>query len=340
MAKIILNKKNYFNNLSLICGKAGSIKKVAVVLKDNAYGHGLTEIAQMASEYGIEKAVVRNCDEAKKIEKLFNEILVLSDTQNHTYSHSFHITINNLEDIKKIPAKTRVHLKVDTGMHRNGIAQSDLQEAIEGICEQNLIFTGLFTHHRSADELSSEFFWQRRQFNVIKQKVSKICEQLSLAIPSFHSCNSAALFRHNNFTEDWVRVGIAQFGYLETPDVFEKPQLKPVLSLWANKISHRTLLKGQRVGYGGSFEASENIPVGCYDVGYGDGFLRINENQSYTTQEGHTILGRVSMDNLTLNTQESSVCLFEDAKELAKLHNTISYEIVTTLSPHIQKEIC
>lgn len=339
MAKIILSKKNYFDNLSLICAKANSMDKVAVVLKDNAYGHGLLEIAKMANEFGIKKAIVRNCDEAEKIEKLFNEILVLTPNDIHTYSHAFHMTINNLSDINKTRENTRVHLKVDTGMHRNGILPSELEAAIHGIVERNLIFTGVFTHHRSADKLSSEFFWQRRQFEDIKKEVKKLCEQLSLELPSFHSCNSAALFRHANFNEDWVRVGIAQFGYLETPEIFEKPALKPVMSLWANKISQRSLKKGQRVGYGATYEMKESMTVGCYDLGYGDGFLRLNEKQAYYTPQGHRVLGRVSMDNLSLDTNEENVCIFDNVHTLAKLHNTISYEITTALNPNIPKEI-
>lgn len=339
MSKILLDKKNYFHNLDLICKQTEDITKVSVVLKDNAYGHGLIEIATLANEYGIKKAVVRNLDEAIKIEKLFEDILILADTDIHTYSHTFHITINSLEDIYKIPSLTKVHLKVDTGMHRNGISKNSLEEAIYGISKQKLQLTGLFTHHRNADELGTDFYWQNRQFSDIKKEVKKLCEQLSLPIPAFHSANSSALFRIKNFEEDWARVGIAQYGYIENHKVFEIPNLKPVLSLWANKISSRELQKGESIGYGGTYTAENDMIVSCYDIGYGDGFLRINENNNYFTPDGFKLLGRVSMDNLCLNSADESVCLFKDVRTLAKIHNTISYEITTTLSPRIKKEI-
>ena len=339
MSKILLDKKNYFYNLDLICKQAQDKNKVAVVLKDNAYGHGLIEIATLANEYGIKKAVVRNLDEALEIEKLFDEILILADTTIHTYSHTFHITINCLNDIKKIPSGVKVHLKVDTGMHRNGITKSDLKEAIHGLYKKNVILSGIFTHHRSADELGTDFYWQNRQFSDIKKEVKKLCEELLLPIPAFHSANSSSLFRFKNIDEDWVRVGIAQYGYLESHDAFDNPDLKPIMSLWAHKISSRTVKKNESIGYGATYKAPEDMIVSNYDVGYGDGFLRINENKEYTTPDSSKILGRVSMDNVSINSDKESICLFDNVKELAQLHQTISYEIITTLNPRIPKEI-
>ncbi len=339
MSKIILYKENYFHNLKIISQHAGSKDKIAVVLKDNAYGHGLLEMATLANEYGITKAVVRNLDEAIIIEKLFSEILILADTNIHTYSHTFHITINCLEDIYKLPKNTKVHLKIDTGMHRNGIHKSKLKEAIYGISKQNLKFTGCFTHHRSADELSTDFYWQSHEFAIVKKEVKKLCEQLFLPLPAFHSCNSSALFRTKNFSEDFARVGIAQYGYLENNPIFNNPKLKPVMALYANKLSTRKITKGQCVGYGATYKASKDMIVTNYDIGYGDGFLRINGEQTYSTPEGYPLLGRVSMDNLSLECDKEEVCIFHDVASLATLHNTISYEITTTLSPRIKKEV-
>ncbi len=317
----------------------GSKKKVAVVLKDNAYGHGLLEIAKLANEFGIENAVVRTVEEAKKIEPFFRQILILADNNLDTYSHSFHIVINTLEDMQRLPENTNVHLKVDTGMHRNGISIETLEEAIHGIYKKKLNLTGILTHYRSADELSCEFFWQRLVFKQVKSKVKNICEKLLLPIPKFHSANSSGLFRFKNFDEDLVRVGIAQYGYLETNIIFPKPNLKPVMSLWTKKIATRDIKKNQKVGYGGTYLAKKDMKISTYDLGYGDGFLRLNGTQKYTTPKGYEILGRVSMDNISINSQDDEICIFDDVRELAKLQNTITYEITTTLNPNIPKEI-
>jgi alanine racemase len=339
LAKILLNKNNLFYNLNIISNHAGGKEKVAVVLKDNAYGHGLVEIASMASEFGIKKAVVKSLDEALAIEKLFDEILILAESNFHTYSHTFHIALNSLDNMDNLPLGCKVHIKVDTGMHRNGIKPEEIEGCILGLSRRKIILSGIFTHHRNADNLSTDFFWQKAVFSRVKADVKRICEQLNLPIPAFHSSNSAALFRHTNFDEDFARVGIATYGYLDNANVFDFPTLKPVLSLWANKLSTRVLNKGQAVGYGGTFKASENMIISTYDVGYGDGFLRLNEKQTYTTPKGYKVLGRVSMDNLSLNSNDDEVCIFDDVQELAKQHNTITYEITTALSTQIKREI-
>ncbi len=255
MAKILLNKENLFHNFTVISNQAGSVEKVAVVLKDNAYGHGLLEIATLAREFGIKKAVVKSLEEALVIEKLFDDIVILAQKDVHTYSHTFHIALNSLENIKNLPENIKVHIKVDTGMHRNGIMPEDLEEAILGLSKKNIQVTGVFTHHKASDELSTDFFWQKAVFTRVKEDVKRICEKLLLPLPAFHSCNSAALFRTSNFDEDFARVGIATYGYLDNAGIFKFPKLKPVMSLWASKLSTRVLHKGQSVGYGGTFTA-------------------------------------------------------------------------------------
>ena len=339
LSKIIINKNNYFHNLNIISQKAGSKEKVAVVLKDNAYGHGIKEIASLAKEFGIKKAVVKNLKEALKVEEFFEKILILSHNNITTYSHTFHIVINELEQIFKLPQNTNVHLKIDTGMHRNGISKSDLKVAIDGICKQKLNLSGIMTHHRSADKLSCEYYWQKREFGLLKLEVKKICEQLFLPLPEFHSSSSAALFRTNNFDDDFARVGIASYGYIENDLVFDKIDLKPVLSLWAQRVSTRVLKKNQALGYGGTYKSNQDMKVSTYDIGYGDGFFRINGDQHYETPKGYKVLGRVSMDNLSLNSEEENVCIFDDVRALSKLHNTITYEITTSLSTELKREV-
>jgi alanine racemase len=345
MAQIQLSKKNFFHNLEICSNHVGSKEKIAIVLKDNAYGHGLLEIAQMTNEFGIKNAVVQNYKEATQILHLFEHILILADTQIDTYSHTFHITINSLDDIDVLETNSKIHIKVDSGMHRNGIAPDELEEAILRASKRGLKICGVFTHFKSADEMGSELFWQKANFETIKKRACEICEKLNLPKIKFHCCNSSALFRINNsdknfeFSDLYARVGIAAYGYIENESPLYIPDLKPVLSLHAKKITTRELKKGQRVGYGGKFVAPNDMKVSTYDIGYGDGFRRFPDDITYKTPDGHNMLGRVSMDNLSLDSDKEEVCLFSDVKELAKLHKTISYEILTSLNPNIQRVI-
>lgn len=337
MAKIVINKSHLFHNLSLIEDKVKDKNKIAAVLKDNAYGHGLLEIASLCKEFGIKNAVVRTVEEALKVEEFFSDILILADTPTKSYSHSFHIAVNSLKALNSIPQNTKIHLKVDTGMHRNGIAINELEMAITGALERNLRVTGVFTHYANADELGSSFFYQKQNFNTVKQRVKTICEKLLLPTPSFHSANSAAVFRDNSLDENMVRVGIAMYGYIDNHLALNPPLLKPVMSLYTKLIATRKIEKNQSIGYGGEYIASKQMLVSTYDIGYGDGFLRLNEDKKYITPCGFEVLGRVSMDNLSLNTTKQEVCLFNDVTTLANIHKTISYEILTSLKPTIKR---
>jgi alanine racemase len=332
MAFITINKQNFYHNLNQIALQIGSqkstaIQKIAIVLKDNAYGHGLELMAELASEFGITQAVVRTRSEAEQIKAFFSHILILGDSiiKHDTYS----FTLNSLEDIQKAEKGAKVELKVDTGMHRNGIVLDALEKALELIAKQGLELIGVMTHYRSADELSSEFFWQQKNFEQVKKRV----KALGFTKVRFHSHNSASILRTKSFDEDLVRVGIGAYGYNELPIPFDKLALKPVLSLHAKKISTRVLKQGERVGYGGDFVAPKDMTVSTYDIGYGDGWKRA----PYTTAEKLPILGRVSMDFISLESDKNEVCVMDDAQVAAKQLNTISYEVTTALHSDIEK---
>jgi len=337
MAYITLNKKSFFNNLDIIARFTKAKDKIALVLKDNAYGHGIKEIASMAKEYGITKAVVQHESEAKILQEYFEYILVLADIP-HVKSDKTRYTINDITSINRFPKGTLVELKVDTGMHRNGIDKSELKEAFVKIKEAGLNLEAVFTHHRSADELSSEWFWQNDNFKKVKEESVELAKEFGFSPLRFHSANSAALFRSSDFSEDMARIGIASYGCMTLPRSLHVEGFKPVLSLYAKKISSRELKIGERVGYGGTFEAKEDCVVGNYDFGYGDGFLRVCSN-NYETPSHVKLAGRVSMDNSSFLSDEEELLIFNDACVVAKTANTISYEVLTSLKSSIKREI-
>ncbi len=329
MSSIQLSKSNFFYNLDAIVAKTGSISKVALVLKDNAYGHGLLEMASLAAEYGITKAIVRSNIEAKRVEDFFEYILVLSDIPKRV-SKKIRYTINDFNTISQFPKGTRVELKVNTSMNRNGVDIQDINKTIDAINLQGLKLEAIFTHHSCADELNGNYEIQKKNFEQIKKSAPKgLC---------FHSCNSAALFREELFSEDMARVGIAAYGCLELPETFNAPKLQPVLSLYAKKISQRELEIGESVGYGATFIAKSKLTVSNYDFGYGDGFLRACSNH-YVTPHNIKIAGRISMDNSSFLSAQEKLLIFDDASVVSKFAKTISYEILTSLKSYIKREI-
>ena len=332
MALLEIRRQHLDHNLTTLSLKAGSKERLAAVLKDNAYGHGLEPIASLCASFGIPKAVVRTADEAQRITEYFDDVVILNDRARKHPKWRF--ALNTLEDIAQAQAGARVDLKIDTGMHRNGIAIDELDEALRRIDQRGLELVGVMTHYRSADVLSSEYFWQKKRFDAIRAKLDGQGLRLQ-----YHSHNSAALLRCNDFDEDFARVGIAMYGYDERPDVWRRADLKPVMRLVAERIATRHIGRGERVGYGGDFVAPHDMTVSTYDIGYGDGWRRGDAHAPFVTAEGKAILGRVSMDMLTLEGDADRVCLFEDAQEAARQFGTISYEVMTALSPHIKRVV-
>ena len=337
MAYIILSRKALYHNLDTIAARTKSTDKIALVLKDNAYGHGLMEMARMVSEYGIKRAVVRTRDEAERLLSCFEYVLVLADIPD-TAHEKIRYTVNSLESIKRFPEGCRVELKVDSGMHRNGIAPDELEAAFEAIAKNGLRLEAVYTHHRSADTLSSEWFWQKKNFEAVKKEAAVLAEKYGFAPLRFHSSNSAGLFRTACPDEDMVRIGIAAYGCLQMDKTLEQPDLKPVLSLWGEKIATRSLMPSQRIGYNGTFGADKAMKVSVYDVGYADGLLR-TASGNYTSPDGAALLGRISMDNSAFSSEAEQLLIFDDANDFAASAGTIGYEVLTGMRAHLRRKI-
>ncbi|MDD5358908.1 MAG: alanine racemase [Sulfurovaceae bacterium] len=333
MAYIKINKSNLIHNLNQIALKTGSVDKIAIVLKDNAYGHGVGKVGKIARDFGIKKAVVRNYEEAKEIEELFDDIIVLGGTLIPSPKLSY--AINSIEKLILCPEGTRIELKIDTGMHRNGIMIDEIEKATQTIKDKNINLVGIMSHFASADELGSEWFYQYKNF----QRAKEILKSFGFENVRSHIDNSAGILRTKEFKEDLVRVGIGAYGCNPMDRTFDYVELKPVMSLFAKKVSTRKLKKGMRVGYGGEFTTPKEMMVSTYELGYGDGWRRGDTKNPYATPDGKKILGRVSMDLISLEGDDNEVCIMEDANIAAKHFGTISYEITCALHANIHRVV-
>ncbi len=335
MGTIKLSREALINNLDIIAHQVGGKDKIAVVLKDNAYGHGACLIAKACAEYGIQHAVVRLEREALEIEPFFETILILADFP--TLSNpKFHYVVNTLVSLPKFPKGTKVELKIDTGMHRNGIAVEELKKAFDTMAAQDLTCVGVMSHFKSADALSSEWFWQRKAFDDLKNNVAKYVKKYQWN-PRFHLSNSAGIFRSSQCPDDMVRVGIALYGCLQMDISLPQPPLKPVLSLCGNKITTRLLKRGERVGYNGIYEAKEDEVISTYDLGYANGLDRLASNH-YVTPNGASLRGRISMDSVVFSSDVEELLIFNNANEYAKAVGTIGYEILACLDKDLKRE--
>ena len=335
MGYINLNKKSFFHNADYYSKLLGSKDKICIALKDNAYGHGIEPMAELSQEYGIKHTMVRNISEANRTEKYsFESILILYEIPTKQYPKNYIFSMNSLSDLENCIQDCKIELKIDTGMGRNGILPSEVKEALEIINKRNLILNGVFTHFSSADE--NDLITKNQEILFLKT-ISLIKENTDKYF-RIHCANSAGAHKVNNSTYDMARVGIGLYGYLDIEDT--QGLLEPVLSLHAKKISTRILNIGDTINYGATYVVSkDNFIVSNYDVGYSDGFFRLNERKKAKTSQNKEILGRVSMDSLSVEGEEKEICIFNNARDLAKVHDTIHYEILTNLHASVPKYI-
>ncbi|EIC9872368.1 alanine racemase, partial [Campylobacter coli] len=252
--------------------------------------------------------------------------LILSHHPHGKENSKFIYALNDIDKINAYQNDTRIHLKIDTGMHRNGVCVEDLNEALLKIKCSALKLEGIFTHFAGADEMDASFFIQREKFSKAKDIAKQIYKNLI-----FHSHNSPALFRAVKIPEDELcRTGLAQFGYGDE-------SLKKVLSLYAHRLSHRELQIGQSVGYGGAFSATEKIKIATYDLGYADGLFRYDGKGDLLLANKQKILGKISMDSFSCQDFGKEICVFDNADVWADFFNTINYEILVKLHPDIPR---
>jgi len=335
MGYIHLNKKSFFHNADYYTKLLGDTNKICIALKDNAYGHGIEPMAQLSTEYGIKHTMVRNISEANRASKYsFETILVLYELPTEDCSKNYIFSLNSLSDIHRCLPRYKVELKIDTGMGRNGILPSEISEAIKLIQQKQLILNGVFTHFSCADE-DDEF--TKNQEKLFLKSINKI-KDLHTKPFRIHCANSAGSHKVDTTLYDMARIGIGLYGYLDFEDV--KDKVLPVLSFHAKKISTRVLNKGDAINYGATYKVPyDNFLVSNYDVGYGDGFFRLNERKKAYTEKNKEILGRVSMDGLSVEGDDETICIFNNARALAQTHDTIHYEILTNLHAGVPKYI-
>ena len=357
MPYLQINPHYFIDNLRVIKSIIGEDEghKIAIVLKDNAYGHGLVELAKISSEAGITSCFVKNIQEAIEVAKWFEHISILypqsleSETllKSCIQRENIYFCVANIESLDLYPPKSKIELKINSGMNRNGIQINKLQEALKKSLENKLEIVGVFSHNGFGDNIGSEFYVQNDSNLHIKKEVLQFCKANSLKKPRFHFLSSSGALRAAKYNvslpielqDDLYRIGIALYGYLCQDSMLYEVQLKPIASLWAKKISTQLLKKGSRIGYGGISKVDEDMLVSTYDIGYGDGLFRVREGMELFTKEGLKIFPRASMDCISIQGDCEEVCIFDDVRPWAEAFGTIPYEILSHLHSYIPKKI-
>lgn len=363
--KITLDSQALMHNIKLAKQPFNDDINVFAVVKANAYGHGVKEVAQLAKQAGANGFAVAILDEALEVRELGYEketILVLGITPVEYIMdaaiNGISLTVGDLEWLKiaqkileseEIPP-LKVHIAVDTGMGRIGVQNPiDLTIMAQYLRDhpREFNFEGMFTHFATADALDQVYFNQQvENWNVAIEAVNPLPKYV-------HAANSAATIWHpKEIKTNVLRLGAGMYGFNPSGTELVADELQPVLSLTTEIAFVKQLSKGKSVSYGATYQTTENEWIATLPLGYADGYLRRMQGFHVLIdgQEAE-IIGRVTMDQLMIRlpkkypvgTEVTLVGQNGDKRlslvELADYAGTIPYEIVTNLSTRIKREV-
>jgi alanine racemase len=348
-------------NLAAIKEKV-SPAKIMLVVKANAYGHGLVEVSKALAEK-TDYVGVAVLEEGILLRKLgiTAPIIVLGgiwrDQIPQYLQHDLTLTASSVERLEQIDAvagrmrvKARVHLKIDTGMERIGVHYYSahlLQEA--ALKCRNVEVEGVFSHLANAD--SSDLTHARLQLERFNE-VLHFYERHSLPIPIRHIANSAAVLQLPESYLDMVRPGIMLYGVYPSPEVQHSVSVRPALT-WKSRVVYFKVVKpGHTVSYGSTWQSDHETRMVTIPVGYGDGYFRSMSNKAKVIIRGkkYPQVGSICMDQLMINIEWDSayngdeVILLGEAagerisvEDLAEWAGTLPYEILTNINTRVPR---
>jgi alanine racemase len=336
--------------------------KVMIVVKANAYGHGLAEVAKHLSSQ-TDYIGVAVLEEGILLRELGVNapILVLGgiwgDQVPQYLQHDLTLTASSVERLEQIDAvagqmgvKARVHLKIDTGMERIGVhyyTAHTIQEA--ALRCPNVEVEGIFSHFADADAPDlTHARLQLERFN----EVLDFYKNHSLPIPIRHMANSAAILQLPESHFDMVRPGIMLYGVYPSPEAAHSVQVRPALT-WKSRVVYFKVVKpGHPVSYGSTWQSDHPVRIVTLPVGYGDGYFRSLSNKTQVIIRGkkYPQVGHVCMDQMMVNIETDSafngdeVTLIGESgreaitvQDLADWAGTIPYEILTNINTRVPR---
>ncbi len=355
----------YAHNIGILRSKLSKVTKFMAVVKANAYGHGIVGIAGHAEKVGVDYLGVACLGEARVLREsgIRLPILILNyiDPEGAKEAIDLGVDITVMDEevlaaVQENKAPAKIHIEIDTGMHRAGISPDLALQFAEKISRiQGPRLEGIFTHFASADETDLAF--ARRQLRTFQTVIDEI-HQHDIHPPLIHAANSAATIVLPESHFSMVRAGVATYGL--SPFASDDPnnsifgnEFLPVLTLKTQIIQIRSIDPGETVGYGRTFKAKRKTKVALLPVGYGDGFRRAPQNWKEVLVHGRRvpILGRVSMDQTSIDVTDIPNVKIHDevvllgkqgdevlsAEEIDKNLGTISYEVVASLAARVSR---
>ena len=334
----------------------GKNRELMAVAKGNAYGHDVLETVPVFLENGATKIAVARLDEGVLLRRaaINVPILVLGATMEEKIEiallNDITLSVYELKIIEKINVlsskmnkKTKIHLKIDTGMGRLGVKSSEAVKLIKKIITlKHIELEGIFTHFSVADEEDKKY--TEKQFDKFNSILIHLQNE-KIQIPIKHVGNSATLLDLPHMWLDMVRPGIALYGLYPSREVKKTIELVPAQTFKTRIAFLKELAAGKSISYGRTYTTYKgNTMIASLPLGYADGYSRLLSNKGEVLIRGSKvpIIGRICMDQCMVDVTDLPIVKVGDEvilwgkqgnksitiEEVADKLNTINYEIV------------
>ncbi|WP_375582500.1 alanine racemase [Cyclobacterium xiamenense] len=321
-SRIELKQSAYKSNVNFIRKKIGEKPILSSVVKANAYGHGIESFVPMAERCGINHFCVASSFEAEQVLEVCkpeSEILIMGiiyeEDLEWAISHEIAFFVyyfdrlpKALEAAKKVGKKAKIHLEVETGANRTGMHAKEFPKAIAYLKKNSdwLVFEGLCTHFGGAESASNQFKIER-QHKRYKEFLRQCKEKKFLPQLRHIACSAAALAMKET-VYDLVRIGVAQYGFWPSPDIYfshlhetnkkADTSLKRIFSWKTDVMDIREVNEGEFIGYGTAFQATQKMTIAVLPLGYSNGYPRALSNRGQVLIRGKKapIVGLINMN--------------------------------------------
>ena len=360
----IINLQNLRENVTLLRKAAGPDAKFTAVIKANAYGHGIVEVAKCLEKEKVDFFAVALMEEGILLREngITTPILILGITPDaqlvHVIENDLIPTIASLDSLREanqvaasLGMTCLFHLKIDTGMNRIGIkTQEELNTILDALPElPHVSLAGVFTHFANSEDPASDYC--REQMDLFQSFVHTIRERGYS--PIVHASNSGAVLYHPECVFDMVRCGISMYGYNPRGVPDPSVPLKPVLQLVTKVSFVKHVPENSTISYGRTFTTARDSVIATLPIGYGDGYMRSLSRKASVLIHGKRapIVGTICMDQLLVDVTDIPGVTCGDeavmigkqeneeitADELADLAGTISYEILLEINDRVPR---
>ena len=351
-------------NFQQVRKKVGPGIKILSVVKANGYGHGACEVAKTLADEGSDAFGVATLEEGIELRRgaIRSPILILAgvypEQMNQLLQNKLTPVVCEPEVLHRLEALAQrrrrslnFHLKVDTGMGRIGLLASEIDSWLPELAKlKALKLEGVFSHFSQAESVEGSY--TQNQLEIFRHVVKRLRGE-GFDPPLVHLANSVAVITLPSSHFTMVRPGLMLYGIHPSPEMMGQVALKPVLSWKTRIIQLKRLPKGSSISYGQTFVTERESLIATLPVGYGDGYHRLLSNRGAVLVRGERapIVGRVCMDLTMVDVtdirgvqQGDEVVLLGkqgeetiSADEMARWADTISYEILTSISARVPR---